>query len=80
MLSSLDVVPGDIVFLRESLKLPFEGVIIEGNALINECSLTGESIPVVKKAAPWSHFSGDSIDKGAILYEGTTVIQASWFK
>jgi cation-transporting P-type ATPase 13A2 len=34
-LSSLDVVPGDIVFLKEAIKIPFEGIILEGNALIN---------------------------------------------
>jgi len=39
--SSLDIVPGDIVFLKEQIKLPFEGIILEGSALINECALTG---------------------------------------
>jgi magnesium-transporting ATPase (P-type) len=34
-LSSFDVVPGDIVFLKSSIKIPFEGVILEGSALIN---------------------------------------------
>jgi P-type E1-E2 ATPase len=48
--SSVEVVPGDIVFLKDAIKLPFEGVILEGSALINECALTGESVPVVKKA------------------------------
>lgn len=49
-ISSFDVVPGDIVFLKDPIKIPFEGIIIEGSALINECALTGESVPVVKKA------------------------------
>ncbi len=49
-ISSIDVVPGDIVFLKDAIKIPFEGVILEGSALINECALTGESVPVVKKA------------------------------
>jgi P-type E1-E2 ATPase len=40
-ISSVDVVPGDIVFLKDPIKLPFEGVILEGSALINECALTG---------------------------------------
>jgi magnesium-transporting ATPase (P-type) len=34
-MSSVDVVPGDIVFLKEAIKIPFEGVILEGSALIN---------------------------------------------
>jgi P-type E1-E2 ATPase len=49
-ISSVDVVPGDIVFLKDAIKLPFEGIILEGSALINECALTGESVPIVKKA------------------------------
>lgn len=49
-ISSVDVVPGDIVFLKDAIKLPFEGVILEGSALINECALTGQSVPIVKKA------------------------------
>ena len=47
---SIDIVPGDVVFLKEPIKIPFEGIILEGSALINECALTGESVPVVKKA------------------------------
>jgi magnesium-transporting ATPase (P-type) len=34
-ISSVDVVPGDIVFLKDAIKLPFEGIILEGSALIN---------------------------------------------
>ena len=48
--SSLDLVPGDVVFLKSPIKIPFEGIILEGSALINECALTGESVPIVKKA------------------------------
>jgi P-type E1-E2 ATPase len=49
-ISSVEVVPGDIVFLKDPIKIPFEGIILEGSALINECALTGESVPIVKKA------------------------------
>ena len=34
-MSSVEVVPGDVVFLKDPIKLPFEGVILEGSALIN---------------------------------------------
>jgi P-type E1-E2 ATPase len=34
-------VPGDIVFLKEPIKIPFDGVLLEGSVLINECALTG---------------------------------------
>ena len=75
-ISSLDVVPGDIVFLKEAIKIPFEGIILEGSALINECALTGESAPVVKKADSFEKLANNSlaIDKNSFLYEGTTII------
>ena len=40
-ISSIEVVPGDVVFLKDPIKIPFEGIILEGSALINECALTG---------------------------------------
>jgi P-type E1-E2 ATPase len=48
-LSSVEVAPGDIVFLKHQIKIPFDGIVLEGDALINECALTGESVPVLKK-------------------------------
>jgi magnesium-transporting ATPase (P-type) len=34
-ISSDEIVPGDIVFLKDQIKIPFEGIILEGSALIN---------------------------------------------
>jgi magnesium-transporting ATPase (P-type) len=34
-LSSAGLVPGDIVFLKNQIKIPFDGIILEGDALIN---------------------------------------------
>lgn len=77
--SSVDIVPGDIVFLKEAIKIPFEGVILEGSALINECALTGESVPVVKKADVMENYQADKhpLDKSGFVYEGTTIIQVN---
>ncbi len=40
-ISSFDVVPGDLVFFSKNMRVPFEGVLLEGEMLINECALTG---------------------------------------
>lgn len=48
-LSSTQLAPGDIIFLKKQIKIPFDGIILEGEALINECALTGESVPILKK-------------------------------
>ncbi|HRN70067.1 MAG TPA: HAD-IC family P-type ATPase, partial [Candidatus Woesebacteria bacterium] len=43
------LVPGDIIFIEEGVKLPADAEIVETVHLeINEAALTGESIPVVK--------------------------------
>jgi P-type E1-E2 ATPase len=72
-------VPGDIVFLKDPIKLPFEGLILEGSALINECALTGESVPVVKKADRLEKLAADpiNIDMNAFVFEGTTIVQVN---
>ena len=41
---------GDIFVVRPGENIPVDGVIIEGNAALNESVLTGESIPVDKTA------------------------------
>jgi cation-transporting ATPase 13A3/4/5 len=77
--SSLDLVPGDVVFLKNPIKIPFEGIILEGSALINECALTGESVPIVKKADLLENYrsEGEKVDKTAYVFEGTTIIQVN---
>jgi len=47
-ISSSDLVPGDILFLKEDSSVPCDGILLDGNILINEASLTGESVPVLK--------------------------------
>ena len=41
---------GDVFVVRPGENIPVDGVIIEGHSAINESALTGESIPVDKKA------------------------------
>ena len=34
-LSSKDVVPGDIVFFKKAMKIPFDCILVEGSCLVN---------------------------------------------
>ncbi len=58
------LVPGDLVFLEEGVKIPADGKLIEAvNLTVNEASLTGESLPVEKKI-------GDKVYMGTIVTGG----------
>lgn len=45
-----EVTIGDVVLVRPGEKIPVDGVIIEGHTSVDEAMLTGESMPVEKRA------------------------------
>lgn len=67
-----EVVVGDIVVVRPGEKLPVDGKIIEGSSSIDESMLTGESIPVEKKAG--DYVIGATINKvGTFRFEAAKI-------
>ena len=67
-----EVMVGDIIVVKPGEKLPVDGEIVEGQTSIDESMLTGESIPVDKKAG--DKVIGASINKnGYIKYKATKV-------
>ncbi len=58
------LVPGDIIYVEEGVKLPADAQILDTVSLeVNEAALTGESIPVIKAA-------GDPFYMGTIVSKG----------
>ena len=49
LVSSKDIKPGDEVIVRMGNVIPFDGIVCEGEATVNQASLTGESEPVQKR-------------------------------
>jgi Cu+-exporting ATPase len=67
-----EVVVGDTVLVRPGEKVPVDGLILDGESAIDESVVTGESIPVDKKAG--EHVIGSSVNKtGAFTFRATKV-------
>lgn len=60
-----DVIIGDKVIIRSGGKVPVDGVIVNGQADINEATVTGESMPVTKTEND-RVYSGTILDSGFI--------------
>lgn len=71
-ISTDEVKIGDIVLVKPGEKIPVDGVVIEGHTSVDESMLTGESMPVEKKAGV--PVIGATINKlGSIRFEATKV-------
>ncbi|HYY97093.1 MAG TPA: HAD-IC family P-type ATPase, partial [Pyrinomonadaceae bacterium] len=67
-----EVVVGDTVLVRPGEKVPVDGVILEGESAIDESVVTGESVPVDKRAG--DQVIGSSVNKtGAFTFRATKV-------
>lgn len=70
--STSDVAMNDLVIVRPGGKIPVDGVIVEGSSSVDESMLTGESLPVSKKAG--DQVIGATINKSGVLrYRATKV-------
>ncbi|MEM2087383.1 MAG: cation-translocating P-type ATPase [Thermoproteota archaeon] len=69
-----EVVPGDILVLKEGDKVPADARLIEViNLRVNEATLTGESVPVVKETSPLPENTPVS-DRRNMVFSGTEVV------
>ena len=65
-----EVEEGDIVLVKPGESIPVDGKVVEGNTNVDESMLTGESIPVRKKA-------GDNVFGATINKNGSIKIKAT---
>ncbi|CAF1030600.1 unnamed protein product [Rotaria sordida] len=86
---SEDLVPGDVIIIRSSTIMQCDAALLNGNVIVNESMLTGESIPVTKVQIPYYQSSSDhpalnqTFDihdhNRFILFSGTNVIQTRYY-
>lgn len=65
-----EVTAGDLLLVRSGEKVPVDGVITEGHALINESFVSGESLPAERQ-------TGDRVIGGSIVQQGMVRFTAS---
>ena len=65
-----DVQVGDRIVVRTSNVIPLDGTVVEGEMTVNQASMTGESVPVEKKA-------GAYVYAGTVVEEGECVISVA---
>ena len=59
-----DVQVGDVIIVRTGSLIPLDGVLVSGEASVNQSSMTGESLPVHK--APGSYvYAGTVVEEGS---------------
>ena len=68
LVSVSDVKAGDCVVVRTGSMIPLDGKVVSGEAMVNQASMTGESMPVPKRP-------GSYVYAGTVAEEGECVIQ-----
>ncbi len=64
-----EVIVGDRVIVYPGDQIPVDGAVLEGTGIIDQCKLTGESVPVTRSL-------GDEVFASTLLVDGTLTILA----
>lgn len=77
LLNTTELVPGDIVEIQTNTYIPCDLILLNGQVIMNESMLTGESIPVGKTPLPYNNYpyKPDEEGKQHTLLAGTSCIE-----
>lgn len=64
------IAAGDHVLVRMGNVIPLDGTVVDGEVMVNQASLTGESMPVAKRP-------GTQVYAGTVVEEGDCVIEVT---
>lgn len=80
--SSLELVPGDVIEIPDNTILPCDLILLNGSCIVNESMLTGESVPILKVPLPYNSLKFDAVEehKNALLFSGTLCIETRYYQ
>lgn len=67
LVDSRKIKEGDNIVVHMGNVIPFDGVVCEGEGMINQSSLTGEPLPVLKKAGGYV-YAGSVLEEGELTF------------
>ena len=66
LVNTESVRPGDQILVQMGSMIPFDGVVVDGEAMVNQASLTGESMPVEKNKDKYV-YAGTVVEDGELV-------------
>lgn len=79
LVSTSDIHPEDKIVVHMGNVIPFDGSVVSGEAMVNQSSLTGESVPVRKKMDSYA-YAGTVVEEGELTIQVQTVEGSSRFE
>ncbi len=79
LVSSSDIKEGDMVRVHMGNVIPFDGTVIAGEAMVNQASLTGESMPV-RKNEEGTVYAGTVVEEGELMIQVKEINGSSKFE
>lgn len=81
IISSFDILPGDIIEIPDNQILPCDVILLNGSCIINESMLTGESVPILKNPLPYNNlkFNPNEDNKSSLLFAGTFCMETRYY-
>lgn len=74
-----DIRQGDKIVVHMGNVIPFDGIVYRGEAMVNQSSLTGESVPIRKWESCYA-YAGTVVEEGELTIQVKTVEGASRFE
>jgi len=65
-----DVLPGEVFVLRPGVRVPLDGVIVEGSSSLDQAAITGESVPVPRGL-------GEEVYAGTMNVDGFLMVEVN---